>query len=724
MSEPHVNRLEAFNRLGIQGGQSGERNTQNNLWINLPSARTHLTPRQLPPPTPHFAGREVELGVLDSLLGDRHRTADAVLITAIEGTAGIGKTALAVHWSNRVADRFPDGQLYVNLRGFDPGGVPIEPGDALHAFLEALDVAPDRIPASIDARTAMYRSLLQNRRMLVLLDNARDTEQVRPLIPGRSRCLALVTSRRQLNGLVIHEGATPLVLSLPTQSEAVQLLSRRIGDERLSTQSVEAIEIARQCSRLPLALAIVAARAVTNPHLSLSGLMEQLREAGSLAILGDGHSRENIRSVFSWSYQQLERHAAAAFQAIGIHPGATVSVAAIASVLAIPASAARDALSDLVAASLIEEVAVGRYTLHDLLRSYASELAELRGLNVDHRGLVRLLDHYLYTLVAANDVLDPHRDAQILPTAPPHVVTVVFDSANDALSWLTTERNAILRIIERASSVGLGGYVWRLSREAFEFLKRQGHLHDFVHSQELALKAAVQQADTAWRAYSLHRLAGAYRLMGRYLDAHEHYVRAITAYRDLGDPAREAESHRARAQAFEWQGRHREALSEAQKALSLFKEAKDVSGEAASLNAVGWYMALLGEYENALPLCKCALELQHRIGDIYRSAATWDSLAYIFSNTGLHRDAFDCYARAGSIWSEAGDLWLASEVEMHIGEAQQALGRPHDAVQTWRRALAMMVETGHPDYGKVQALLAGIDMNRMDHDANSRGEHK
>lgn len=306
-----------------------------------------------------------------------------------------GKTALAVHWAHRVAERFPDGQLYVNLRGFHPSGA-MSPAEAIRGFLDAYAVPPDRIPEGLDAQAALYRSLLADKRALVLLDNARDAEQVRPLLPGAPDCLAVVTSRNPLTGLVVTEGARPLVLELLSPGEAREFLIRRLGAARVEAEPAATDAIITRCARLPLALAVVAARAATRPCLPLPELARQLDAArGGLSGFAGEDPLTDARVVFSWSYHTLSAEAADLFRLLGLHPGPGISLAATASLLGTPAGFAAERLAELCRAHLLTEPVPGRYAFHDLLRDYATELTETRDPEATRdAALGRLLGHY------------------------------------------------------------------------------------------------------------------------------------------------------------------------------------------------------------------------------------------------------------------------------------------------------------------------------------------
>jgi len=337
-------------------------------------------PRQLPAAVPGFAGREPHLRQLDALAFDPDTgdaPATALVITAIDGMAGVGKTALAVHWAHRVADRFPDGQLYVNLRGFDPTGTVVSAAEAIRGFLDAFQIPAQRIPVGLDAQAALYRSLLAGRRMLIVLDNARDAEHVRPLLPGTPGCLVVVTSRNQLTGLVAAEGAHPLALDVLDRAGARELLTRRLGARRVAAEPEAVNEIIDRCARLPLTLALAAARAAARPQVPLTALAEQLRTTtgGGLAAFAVDDPATDVRAVFSWSYRTLTPEGARLFRVLGLHPGPDISAPAAASLAGIPVDRVDALLAELTRAHVLAEHAPGRYTFHDLLRAYATDRA-------------------------------------------------------------------------------------------------------------------------------------------------------------------------------------------------------------------------------------------------------------------------------------------------------------------------------------------------------------
>jgi DNA-binding SARP family transcriptional activator len=338
------------------------------------AARAAVVPRQLPAAVAHFTGRQAELNALTRQLDRPAGPGGAVTIWTVVGTAGIGKTALALHWAHRVAARFGNGQLYANLRGFGPRVTPAPPGEVIRGFLGALGVPPASLPAPLEAQAALYRSLLAGRSMLVVLDNARDAEQVRPLLPGSPGCVVVVTSRNQLTGLVVAEGAYRLSLDLLPEQSAAELLARRLGPARLSREPGAARELIGLCARLPLALAVVAGRAASRPDVPLGRIVTELR-AARLDALATGEPATDLRAVLSWSYGCLTPPAAAMFRLLGLRPGLDITAASAASLARMDLRQARAALAELARAHLIEEQAPGQFALYELLRAYAVERA-------------------------------------------------------------------------------------------------------------------------------------------------------------------------------------------------------------------------------------------------------------------------------------------------------------------------------------------------------------
>jgi DNA-binding SARP family transcriptional activator/Tfp pilus assembly protein PilF len=669
-------------------------------------ARWQVRPAQLPADIPAFTGRDDSLKQLDQLLGgEQHET--AVVISAIAGTAGIGKTALAVHWAYRVRAHFPDGQLYVNLRGFDPAGAVTRPAEALRAFLDALAVPPARIPASLDAQVGLYRSLLADRRMLVLLDNARDPDQVRPLLPGAPGCLALITSRNQLTGLVVAQGARPLTLDLLPAAEARDLLALRLGAERVATEPDAVDDIVDSCARLPLALAIAAARAAVNPEQPLGTLAGELRRTRDrLAPFAGDDPATDLRAVLSCSYQALGAGAARLFRLLGLHPGPDICAPAAASLAAIPRTQATATLDELVRANLISEPTPGRYAFHDLLRAYAAELVETVETQADRRAaLRRLLDHYLHTAHCAAMLLKPLRDPIILGPPAPGITPEEFADHDEALAWFTVERRVLSAAVDRAGGTGFDVHAWQLAWAVADFFDRQGLWHDQCAAQQAALAAARRLSDQRAMAFAHRGFAAAQMNLGHYDDADRHFRHALDLYRELGDLPGQAITHRSIALVFEWQESYQPALHHAEQALDMYRAAGHRIGQATALNNFGWYHAQLGNHEQALACCQEALALQQELGDRHGQAQTWDSVGYAHHHLGRHDEAVACYRQSVKLFREVGDRFNEADTLRRLGETYLAMGHADRAGDAWRPALAILDEIGHADADAVRDKL-------------------
>jgi DNA-binding SARP family transcriptional activator/tetratricopeptide (TPR) repeat protein len=668
-------------------------------------ARSVASPAQLPPDVYGFTGRDSELHHLDNLLAGP-ATGRTVVISAIDGTAGIGKTALAVHWAHRVAERFGDGQLYVNLRGFDPTGSPVTPAEAVRGFLDAFEVPPERIPAGLEAQVGLYRSLLAHRRVLVVLDNARDAEQARPLLPGTRGCMAVVTSRNQLAGLVAATGADPLTLDLPTAAEARELLASRLGADRVAAEPYAVDEIIALCARLPLALAIVAARAATHPRFGLAVLAGELREArGGLDEFAGTDPATDARAVFSWSYQQLSPAAARLFRLLGLHPGPDIATPAAASLAGLPVGTVRPLLAELARAHLLTEHAPGRYAWHDLLRAYAAEQANTLDSDADRRAaLRRTLAHYAHSADPADKLLNPHRDGPTaLPPIPPGVSPENVADHEQALAWFDAEHPVLLAVIRQVT--GFDSHICELAWMLTRFFAYQGHWHDSITVLDTALAAAGRLADPRRLAFA-HRLLGCtYVRLGHFDDAHTQLRDALDLYRGAGDAVGEAHAHRHYSWLLERQHRPAEALPYAERALELFRAAGNGAGQGRALNAIGWYHALLGRHEDAINHCEQALTVQQEVDDRFGQAETWDSLGYAHHHLGHHVRAITCYQTAAELYREFDDRYNEADTMAALGDAHHAAGDLGSARTAWEHALDMLTLIDHPDADRVRARL-------------------
>ena len=670
-----------------------------------------VTPRELPPAVPGFTGRSAELRALTGLL-DRFGTqgAEAIVITAIGGTAGVGKTALALQWAHQVSPKFADGQLYVNLRGFGPSGTPVASGEAIRGFLGALGVAPDRVPGSPDAQAGLFRSLVAGKRVMIVLDNAGDVDQVRPLLPGSPGCLVLITSRTRLTGLTACEGAHLLSLDVLTEAEARQMLVLRLGDDRAAAEPGAVSEITSLCARLPLALAIAAARAADRPRFPLAELAGELRGAhGRLDVLDAGDPAASVRAVFSWSMWQLSSAAARMFRLLGLHPGPDISAAAAASLAGVPPARAWQHLGELTRAHVLTEHVPGRYAFHDLLRVYAAEQAQATGREADREAATsRMLGHYLHTACTAALLLRPSRET-ISPAPPrPGVTPEQPADHQQAVAWFGAERDVLLAVGALAASAGFDVHAWQIPWAMADFLSWRGYWLEQVAIQRTAVASATRLGDAAGQAESRRLLANSCTRLAEYAEARAHLAACLELYEQIGDRAGQARTHQSLSLTNERQGRLDAALRHAGQALSLFRAIGDQAGQARSLNNIGYCHVQLGNYQQARSCCQQALSLWRKTGDRNDEATTLDSLGYAEHHLGRHAQAAACYSRALTIFRELGDQYYQAGTLTHLGDTHQSAGVPQKARRAWQQALDILEDLRHPDTDQVRAKLQAL----------------
>ncbi len=666
-----------------------------------------LVPRQLPGAVRQFVGRENELAALSHILSGVGTAPATVVISAISGTAGVGKTALAMHWAHQVAGQFPGGQLYVNLRGYDPGP-PAPAQDALAGFLRALGVPGQDIPAGLDERAARYRSLLAGRQVLVVLDNARDVEQVRPLLPGAPGCLAVVTSRDALAGLIARDGAERLELDLLPQANAVGLLRSLIGS-RADADLKAVTALAAQCARLPLALRIAAELAAARPAVPLAELVRELagqqQRLDLLDTAGDG--RTAIRAVFSWSYQNLSQPAARLFRLLGLHPGPDLTTSAAASLARTTPAQARRLLDELARAHLLTEQAPGRFGCHDLLRAYAIEHAATGSGPARRAAQGRLLDYYLHTAAAADHLLHPLRRPVTLAAPRPGVTPEHLASHDQALAWLDAEHRGLLAAITLAAGHGFDAHAWQLAFCLETFFYRRSQWQDWARTQHTALAAACRLKDSHAQTLAHCGIANAQIQAGHPAQALSHLATALQLRQGAGDVHGQARVHLYAARALEYQGRYGDALARSRQGLRLAQivgpQAQPLLAEA--LNQVGWYLAQLGRHRRALSYCQRAVALAQQLGHKHMQPVMLDSLAYVHQHLGRHADAADCYRRAVELLEELGDRWRKAQTLSYVGDAHHADGNLLAARQAWTQALAILDDLHHPDAEPLRVKL-------------------
>jgi tetratricopeptide (TPR) repeat protein/transcriptional regulator with XRE-family HTH domain len=673
--------------------------------VTAPAGRP--VPRELPADVAAFTGRAAELARLDELLaaaeGGPGDAQGPVVISAVSGTAGVGKTALAVRWAHRVADAFPDGQLYVDLRGYDPGQ-PMPTQEALASFLRALGVASQDIPLEKAERAARYRSVVAGKRLLVLLDNAATEEQVRPLLPGTATALVLITSRDSLAGLVARDGARRLDLDLLPDADAVALLHTLIG-ARIDDDPAAAQTLAGQCARLPLALRVAAELACTRPDMPLAKMTVELaglQDRLDLLAAG-GDPRGAVASVFSWSYRHLPPDAARMFRLLGLHPGTHWDHYAAAALTGFGAARSDQLLGVLARAHLIQPARAGRYGMHDLLRAYADALAVSDDTEDDrHAALTALLDYYLAAAAAALDLLAPaerHYRPEPLPVATP---VPEFDDQRAARAWLDTELATLTIVAAYATSHGWPGHTVRLAVTLKRYLYG-GHDTDALAINGHALDAARACGDRTAEAAALISLGVIHARQGRAERAAEHHGQALALARDNGDLGAQAAALTGLAFLHDWQRHYQQAAHCQRQALALYRQQGDRVGQAGAAQGLGVSYFRQGRYQQAASYMEQALALSREVGDQHGEVWVLVSLGDMCYQQSRYDQAADHLREAVAVSREIGDRYTEAEALTHLGGVSHRRGQHSEAVGYYQQALALYRAIGGRD-GEADAL--------------------
>lgn len=651
-------------------------------------ARSHLeAPHQLPPDVTAFTGRADALARLDTLLAPSGGGAPATALCVISGTAGVGKTALAVHWAHRVTAAFPDGQLYLNLRGYD-ASTPLTPQEALGQSLRALTSAA--IPTEVAERAALLRSLLAGRRMLLLLDNAHSVEQVRDLLPGSASCLVVVTSRGTLPALVARYGAARLNLDLLSAAESVDLLAALV-DERVPADPASTTALARRCAHLPLALRLAAELCAARPYDSLAELLAELdQHSDRLDLLDSGDDHTAVRSVLSWSYRDLPPAQAAAFRFLGLHPGADIESTAAAGLLGVEHTAARRLLEALCRAHLIERGTGGRYAMHDLLRTYAAELADQLDPTIRRQALRRLLDHYLRGADAAVGSVTAGA-ATVAPTT-----RLPAPEPGRWLSWLDAERANIVAAAARAAQMdGLESYAVRLAEAMAPYLDVGAHYGDALALYRVARDAALKAGDRRGETVALNLLGTVLRRRGDYAEALEHHRRALAIGRATDDSTGQGRSLHNVGIVLWRSGRYHEAREALHSALDLHRQTGDRGAEGSALYSLGIVYRRLGHYAAALDWHHRALAVMREIGDRAGEGRALSNAGVVFIRLGRYDEAAAYIGEALEVQREKGDRVAQSVALTNLGLTREGQGRYDEALGHLREALDLSRDTGY-----------------------------
>ncbi|WP_372660223.1 AfsR/SARP family transcriptional regulator [Amycolatopsis kentuckyensis] len=638
----------------------------------------------LPGDIADFAGRGAELDRL--LVSGLDAAPLAMVIEALDGMAGVGKTTLAVHAAHRLAERYPDAQLFIDLHGHTPGQPPIAPAAALDVLLRALGVPGERIPADLDARAAAWRSELAARSVLVLLDNAADAAQVRPLLPGTARSLTLITSRRRLVDL---ESARTLSLDVLPVADAVALFAGVVGDERAAAEPGAVRDVVERCGHLPLAIRIAAARLRSRPAWTVRYLADRLGEACStLAELAVGD--RSVAAAFALSYERLDEPRRRMFRLLGVHPGPEIDVPAAAALAGVTRAEANELLESLVDDHLVQQPLTGRYRLHDLVRRHARDVALAEEPEGARAGaLRRVVDFYLHTAYAASRLLDQqHPPIDLEPPAAGCVPVALPDDAA-AMAWFDTHHRCVVAARVAAGNAKWDTAVWQLAWTLDNFHYRRGHLHENIDAWRAGLAAAERLGNLGVQARAHRRLGLVYAPLGRQEEALRHLNRSLALSERVGDTLGQAGAHFVLALAWTHQDDDERALTHITSARDLYRDVGDEKWETRALSMMGACHTRLGHHDRAREYCESALARCREQGDVYGQADSLDNLAAIAARTGDSAAALRHYERAQDLWHRLDNTYRQAATHTATGDEHQRLGDLGRARAAWRRAAAL-----------------------------------
>ncbi|MFD4639832.1 BTAD domain-containing putative transcriptional regulator [Lentzea sp. NPDC058436] len=680
-------RKHVVEQVGVEPGTRLRQLQQVILESRVPSPAALNAHRQLPMDIAEFTGREAELR---RLCEPGPQT--TVVISAIEGMAGVGKTKLAVRAAHRLVQRFPDVQLWADLHGFDADELPAEPSAVLESFLRLLGVPGAQIPESLEERAALYRDRLTGKRALVLLDNAAGEDQVRPLLPGSSSCTVLITSRRTLLQL---DGVRSVFLDVFTPGEALALLSRIAGEDRVRADREAADRIAELCGHLPIAVALAAKRLARRPQWTLQDLVAQLERGGGLGV----------RGVFDLSYQALPDHQRRLFRLLGLHPGEDVTAESAAALAGLTAHEASDLLETLLDEHLLQQHTPGRYGLHDLLRSYAVEQV-MAAEPPPARALARrrVLDWYVHTSWQSTRQLNPQRKLEIV-RPDPAVHPRTFADRDAALLWCDTERANLVAAVREAAEHDLPEHSWSLAQCLWDFFNLRKHWTDWIDTHGVALAAARSIGDRDAEGRMLITLGIALREVRRHDEAIECAQQALAIFRALGDRARQEPALNNLGIVYMVQGRVDEALACYEQSAEIARELGNAHTEAVLLNNIGLLHADAGRFDVALARYLRALEIRQEIKDPYSEAILLNNIGEVHRGLLDFPEAVSYVDRALETFRAIGDLYGQAESLDNLGLALDGLGDRRGAEKCWLESVTLFEELGEPKADEVRARL-------------------
>ncbi|MCP3803374.1 winged helix-turn-helix domain-containing protein [Allokutzneria sp. A3M-2-11 16] len=668
-----------------------------------------VVPRQLPAAPSSFVGRLDALHCLDDAT-----SAGTVVISAVSGAGGIGKTSLALHWAHANADRFPDGQLFADLHGFSPTSAPASPIEVLGGFLDALGVGRDRQPGDLDRRADLYRSLIADRRMLIVLDNAATADHVVPLLPGSPACTVLVTGRTRLASVIDRYGARHVPLDVLTRAEARALLAARLGDRRVGAEPGVTDELIELCGRFPLALAITARHAATRPRVPLAELAAELRELGLEVLDHDTDPTASLPAVLSWSLRHLTEQQRVVFALLAIAPGPDIDVPAAASLAGLSEANTRKTLRALEEHSLLDAHPHGRYAMHDLIRAYATTLAHDLPEPVRDAALERVVDFYLHTAHAADRLLSPHRPTLLIDPPADGTRPLAARGQPEGLAWLDAHHAHLLAAQAVAAGRDDHQAVCHLAWCLDSYYHRRGLCQGQLSTWTAALAAAEHLDDTAMRVRAHRNLGNTHSVLAQHDLAVEHLERALVLAEAVDDWRLQGLLHLTLANAWDRCEDHTKAFAHASRGLELHQNHGYHTGAVHGHLLVGWNAARMGDYSTAVEHCQAALDMYARNGgDADIPAAVQDCLGYVAHHTGHHHESVERYEQSIALRHRTGHTYMEALTLEAVGHPYIALGRHRQARAVWEQALKLYRQHGQDaDADRMRHQLDDLDNTR------------
>jgi tetratricopeptide (TPR) repeat protein len=693
---------------GYADGVVQARDIAGGVHFHGPARTSAVTPAQLPTDVRGFVNRLHDLAQLDQLLSEHALHQGSASICVITGTAGVGKTSLAVRWAHRARDQFPDGQLYVNLHGYDPDE-PVPADRALERFLIALGILGTAIPVELEDRAALFRSLLADKRMLIVLDNAATVAQVRPLLPGSGGCLLLVTSRSRLSGLLTRDGARRITLEVFDEREAVELVHVTVAGYRSGDEEQEITELATLCARLPLALRIAAERAAARPRMPMQELIRDLRDESRLweTLSTQDEEADAVRTVFAWSYYALAQDTARIFRLLGMHPGLDFSINAAAALAQVPRDRARQLLDSLSGAHLIQQVSADRFIFHDLLRVYAAGQAHSEESPQEQRAAIRrVLLWYLHSAAAAAKLTTNwYRPLDLEPDQS--IEHETFTTADQAIAWVDAEAANLLAATQLADHSGMDRIAWQLPEIlAQTYFYRSGSAGSRLRLFGIALSAARRSADQFGEATCLHNLGAAYYLLQRLPDSVSHFRAALAIREQIEDNWGQADSLNSLGLTLWRARRYQEAARSLESALALYRGLGSDLHEAVAAGNLGMVLLDMKQAQEAAPILASSVVKLRTLGAQLALVDPLQVLARAHATLGNLDAALSAATEANSLARRAKASFHEGTALLTLGEVQLARGDSHAALTSFQRSAAIHRELA--DLSREGTTLNGV----------------